>query len=54
MAAAGKVYPFILYLIGQDAAEKASQDERREWELFLHSSAGNLSYNEWRDKLTNG
>ena len=54
MAAAGQIYPFVLYLIGQDTAEKARQDERRDWELFLHSNAGSLSYREWRDMLTNG
>lgn len=51
MAAAGKVYPFFLYLIKCDMEEKAKQEERREWELFLHSNVGDLNYREWRERL---
>jgi len=51
MRAAGKVYPFILYVIEADTAETDKEVERREWELFLHSQTGNLSYKEWRERL---
>ena len=51
MAAAGKVYPFFLYLIRKDTEEKNKQEERLEWELFLHSNTGNISFKEWRERL---
>ena len=54
MAAAGQIYPFLLYVIECDTEDREKEDQRLEWELFLHSETGSMSFKDWKEKLTNG
>lgn len=54
MKAAGKVYPFLLYVMELDTEDRQKEDQRLEWELFLHSETGGMSFRDWKEKLKDG
>jgi len=54
MRAAGRIYPFLLYVIERDTEDRQKEDQCLEWELFLHSDTGSMSFKDWKEKLKDG